>query len=59
MLSIRQEGNRLKVANTKLPKPLLLHSGTGLRNLRERYALLVDIIDGEHEFVVYLNLLEK
>jgi len=55
--------NRLKISNNKLPKPLIQKSGTGIKNLNERYLIVsgkaLEIINNDNEFIVYLNLLEK
>ena len=55
--------NRLKISNNKLPKQLIQKSGTGIKNLNERYLIVsgkpLEIVNNENEFIVYLSLLEK
>ena len=61
IIDITTESNLLKVSNNKIPKALIHTSGTGLKNLNERYKLTsgkaIEIADSENEFTVTLNLL--
>jgi len=62
-ITIELADNRLRVSNNKRPKPLFQKSGTGLKNLNERYAIIsndvLEIVNNDSEFIVFLNLLEK
>ncbi len=62
-ISIEVKNSRLKVTNNKIPKPLIYKSGTGLKNLNERYLLVsenpIEVKDSETEFTVFLNLIKK
>ncbi|MGL4632695.1 MAG: sensor histidine kinase [Leadbetterella sp.] len=55
------EKDRLKVTNNKNPKKLVLGSGTGLKNLNERYKLInskaIEIRDIEEEYTVLIELI--
>lgn len=61
-LQIKDEGQRIKVENNRLPKALNPPSGKGLQNLNERYRILtgneIEIIQDEDRFLVYINLLQ-
>jgi len=61
-IAIEYIGNRLRITNNKIPKPLIQKSGTGLKNLRERYLIvsgeMPEITDTGNEFIVYINLLK-
>jgi LytS/YehU family sensor histidine kinase len=62
-ITIELADKRLRVSNNKIPKPLFQKSGTGLKNLNERYAIIsndvLEIVNNDSEFIVFLNLLEK
>ena len=61
-IEIKEIEGRICVTNNKSPKPLVQASGTGLKNLDERYRMLADVsievVDHERDFTVYLNLLD-
>jgi two-component system, LytTR family, sensor kinase len=54
-------GDRIKVANNRLPKTLYLPLGTGLENLHQRYKMIADtgieIEQTEANFTVFISLL--
>jgi len=60
---IKFENSQLKISNNKMPKPLIQKSGTGLKNLLERYKTVsedaIEIINSDSDFIVYLNLIER
>jgi len=60
---VKEIDGRICVTNNKSPKPLIQASGTGLKNLNERYRMIsdlsIEVIDAESEFTVYLNLIDK
>ncbi len=60
---VKEVNGRICVTNNKSPKPLIQASGTGLKNLDERYRMIsdlsIEVIDTETEFTVYLNLIDK
>jgi two-component system, LytTR family, sensor kinase len=62
-ISIKMENDKIKVSNNKTKKALIQPSGTGLKNLNERYELAsnqsVVIKDEEAQFTVFLNLIGK
>jgi two-component system, LytTR family, sensor kinase len=62
-ISIKMENDKIKVSNNKTKKALIQPSGTGLKNLNERYELAsnqsVVIMDEETQFTVFLNLIGK
>ncbi len=62
-ISIFSHDSRVTVRNDKSPKQIVLKSGIGLRNLKDRYSLLtqngLEIEDSENSFTVHLKLLEK
>lgn len=62
IIHVETENNLLKVSNNKIPKALIHTSGTGLKNLNERYKLIsgkaIEITDSEKVFTVTINLLE-
>lgn len=62
-IEIKEDQGRIRVTNNKSPKPLVQASGTGLKNLDERYRMMagvsVEVVDHERDFTVYLNLLDK
>lgn len=59
---IELRGKGIAVSNNRTPKPLVLKSGTGLKNLQERYKLHADkgieILKESFEFTVILSLIE-
>lgn len=61
MIDIVAEKTRIRVTNNKSPKPLVPLSGTGLKNLAERYRIIsnsgIEVLDNEHDFTVHLNLI--
>jgi two-component system, LytTR family, sensor kinase len=62
-ISIKIENDKIKVSNNKTKKALIQPSGTGLKNLNERYELAANqsvvIKDDETQFTVFLNLIDK
>jgi two-component system, LytTR family, sensor kinase len=62
-INIKMENDRIKVSNNKTKKALIQPSGTGLKNLNERYELAANqsvvIVDEETQFTVFLNLISK
>jgi LytS/YehU family sensor histidine kinase len=61
IIDVTTENNLLKVSNNKIPKALIHTSGTGLKNLNERYKLTsgkaIEIANSENVFTVTINLL--
>lgn len=61
VIDITADKALIRVTNNKSPKPLLPVSGTGLKNLAERYRIIsnsgIEVFDYEHEFTVHLNLI--
>jgi LytS/YehU family sensor histidine kinase len=60
-IDITFEHSRLRIANNKSPRPVRHTSGTGLKNLTERYGIIAgkmpEIVETNTEFVVFLPLL--
>lgn len=56
------QGNSLLVVNNRIPKRLAYFSGTGLRNLQERYRIMglppVEIVEENEQFTVKIPLLQ-
>ncbi len=63
LISIIAQNSIVTVSNTKSPKLVLVKSGIGLQNLRERYQLKtqngLEIEETETSFTVFLKLLDK
>lgn len=59
-INIDAQGDRIRVQNNKAPKALLISSGTGLKNLRERYRLSfnkpLEVVDERDTFTVFLEI---
>jgi two-component system, LytTR family, sensor kinase len=61
LIEVSVNENRLKVSNNILPKMLQMQSGTGLKNLNQRYQLIaakeIKIVKTETNFTVFIDLL--
>jgi two-component system, LytTR family, sensor kinase len=62
-IHISAEHSRLRIANNTAPRPSGYTSGTGLRNLHERYEIISgnvpEIVRTGTEFIVFLPLLDQ